>query len=593
MQVQAPKYNGDPTIASLANGLGTLGRYGDSYMVHAAEGETVVPAEILAANPQLRDQLFWQMRMMGIADPNRYVVGNSLNSLNPITGQPEFFFKKIFKAVKKVFKKALPIIAPIVGNLILPGIGGPIASALVTKLQGGSWGDVLKSAALSYGASALGAGISGGIGGLGESGGGFGSGFAQGLGEGIMAPFQAAGNLFAGTGLPFLGGSAPASLNPLAQGIFGPSGWKVAFPGSGATTTGMGIPASLGGGTLGAKTLGYSGGLFPSYTPGVDVSSLPQSRQNLPQSQQNLVQSQVQGPYAQGFGSPQYATQGAQTPNTLAWGQDHSNILQPGGGGAGTGAQIQGQQVSTGIGPNDARRGFAAGTNLNKAIETGQLPAEQYFTDVQDVVRADGTTVRMGTLNGKRVVIPDPPGLLKRVIQGDKAAMGQLAGKTAETFALPLTLAAASYFMTDDVDEVPEGQLSGLTNDQRKAYDQYLNRGSVKDETGLSLLIEAGISPTQNAAELSSKWGITEQDAQTFLSSFYGPQNIAKGGIVGLQGGGEIAGPGTGTSDSIPARLSDGEFVMTADAVRGMGNGSRDLGAARMYDLMSRFERTA
>ena len=55
-------------------------------------------------------------------------------------------------------------------------------------------------------------------------------------------------------------------------------------------------------------------------------------------------------------------------------------------------------------------------------------------------------------------------------------------------------------------------------------------------------------------------------------------------------GGGEIMGAGTGTSDSIPARLSDGEFVMTADAVRGAGNGSRDLGAARMYDLMSQFE---
>ena len=585
MQVQAPKYNGDPTIASLANGLGTLGRYGDSYMVHAAEGETVVPAEILAANPQLRDQLFWQMRMMGIADPNRYVVGNSLNSLNPITGQPEFFFKKIFKAVKKVFKKALPIIAPIVGNLILPGIGGPIASALVTKLQGGSWGDVLKSAALSYGASALGAGISGGIGGLGPSGGGFGSGFVSGLGEGIMAPFQAAGNLFAGTGLPFLGGSAPASLNPLAQGIFGPSGWKVAFPGSGATTTGMGIPASLGGGTLGAKTLGYSGGLFPSYTPGVDVSSLPQSRQNLPQSQQNLVQSQVQGQYPKGFGAD-YPQASAPSADTLAYNRQNINTL-------GGGAQIQGQQVSTGIGPNDARRGFAAGANLNKAIETGQVPAEQYFTDVQKMVKADGTEVRTGIWNGERVVIPDPPGLFKRIIQGDKAAMGQLAGKTAETFALPLTLAAASYFMTDDVDEVPEGKLSQLTDPQRRAYDQYLNRGSLKDEPGLALLIEAGISPTKNAAELSASWGLSEAEAQNFLSSFYGPQNIAKGGIVGLQGGGEIAGPGTGTSDSIPARLSDGEFVMTADAVRGMGNGSRDLGAARMYDLMSRFERTA
>jgi len=54
--------------------------------------------------------------------------------------------------------------------------------------------------------------------------------------------------------------------------------------------------------------------------------------------------------------------------------------------------------------------------------------------------------------------------------------------------------------------------------------------------------------------------------------------------------GGEVIGPGTGTSDSIPARLSDGEFVMTADAVRNAGGGDRNLGAARMYDMMRRFE---
>ncbi len=42
--------------------------------------------------------------------------------------------------------------------------------------------------------------------------------------------------------------------------------------------------------------------------------------------------------------------------------------------------------------------------------------------------------------------------------------------------------------------------------------------------------------------------------------------------------------------DDVPARLSVNEFVMTADAVRGMGNGDIDLGAKRMEDLMSRME---
>jgi len=67
----------------------------------------------------------------------------------------------------------------------------------------------------------------------------------------------------------------------------------------------------------------------------------------------------------------------------------------------------------------------------------------------------------------------------------------------------------------------------------------------------------------------------------------------AEGGIMDLQGGGESQGPGTGTSDSIPAMLSDGEFVMTADAVRGAGGGDRREGARRMYQMMDNLERSA
>lgn len=54
---------------------------------------------------------------------------------------------------------------------------------------------------------------------------------------------------------------------------------------------------------------------------------------------------------------------------------------------------------------------------------------------------------------------------------------------------------------------------------------------------------------------------------------------------------GEIAGPGTGTSDDIPAMLSDGEFVMTAQAVRNAGGGSRKAGAKNMYKLMKNLEK--
>jgi hypothetical protein len=67
----------------------------------------------------------------------------------------------------------------------------------------------------------------------------------------------------------------------------------------------------------------------------------------------------------------------------------------------------------------------------------------------------------------------------------------------------------------------------------------------------------------------------------------------AKGGVMDLQDGGESKGPGTGTSDSIPAMLSDGEFVMTAKAVRGAGGGDRREGARKMYEAMDRLEASA
>ena len=54
---------------------------------------------------------------------------------------------------------------------------------------------------------------------------------------------------------------------------------------------------------------------------------------------------------------------------------------------------------------------------------------------------------------------------------------------------------------------------------------------------------------------------------------------------------GEISGPGTGTSDDIPAMLSDGEFVFTAKAVRNAGGGSRREGAKRMYQMMKNLEK--
>jgi hypothetical protein len=70
------------------------------------------------------------------------------------------------------------------------------------------------------------------------------------------------------------------------------------------------------------------------------------------------------------------------------------------------------------------------------------------------------------------------------------------------------------------------------------------------------------------------------------------------GGHLGSysDGGRLLKGPGDGMSDDIPAkigkkqpaRLADGEFVVPADVVSGIGNGSTDAGAKKLYAMMSK-----
>lgn len=160
-------------------GIAALGRNGDKFMAHVAAGEMVVPPVI---TPETRARLFQEMQQAGL-DPDRYTVGEGM-SINPITGLPEFFFKKVFKGVKKIAKKALPVVA----GLAIPGIGNVIGGGL------SSLGSAL-SIPSGIGSSFLGgkgildtmSGIRGGIGGF------FG-------GTGAGGPQQGLGSIFGGGG---------------------------------------------------------------------------------------------------------------------------------------------------------------------------------------------------------------------------------------------------------------------------------------------------------------------------------------------------------------------------------------------------------
>jgi hypothetical protein len=84
-----------------------------------------------------------------------------------------------------------------------------------------------------------------------------------------------------------------------------------------------------------------------------------------------------------------------------------------------------------------------------------------------------------------------------------------------------------------------------------------------------------------------------EARERAYQASIQGYSNAPTYGQLNAANGGYINGAGTETSDSIPANLSNNEFVMTAQAVRGAGKGNIREGAKRMYRMMDELERRA
>ena len=102
----------------------------------------------------------------------------------------------------------------------------------------------------------------------------------------------------------------------------------------------------------------------------------------------------------------------------------------------------------------------------------------------------------------------------------------------------------------------------------------------------------------QRKQQLAFMYGVDPEDIEGEMDNPY--YNIAppaldfkyanKGGIMNLEMGGDISGPGTGTSDSINAKVSDGEFIFTNKAVTNFGGGDRQKGAQRMYAMMNQLD---
>jgi hypothetical protein len=111
---------------------------------------------------------------------------------------------------------------------------------------------------------------------------------------------------------------------------------------------------------------------------------------------------------------------------------------------------------------------------------------------------------------------------------------------------------------------------------------------------------QAGLANLNNARYAANMTGASPLSSMTLGDLPANAVAGARGGLADLggysDGGRLLKGPGDGMSDNIPAqigrkqpaRLADGEFVVPADVVSHLGNGSTDAGAKRLYAMMDR-----
>ena len=235
----------------------------------------------------------------------------------------------------------------------------------------------------------------------------------------------------------------------------------------------------------------------------------------------------------------------------------------------GTGASSSGGSISERI---SGLFGGTSGAGEAAATAAGDLPAAGAAETIGAVPKGEivpGASLAQAVKPGIT-----PPGGISSFFNSPSLAK---AGEFVSNYKVPLALAGGAALIAAD-----------RSSSKKQAAP------ILPSETGTSLL-----------AKYPEKYGVNPESlvprTVQFGPSAVFPNNRYIGGYSSefpavtryAKAGGHISGPGTGTSDSIPARLSDGEFVMTADAVRGAGNGSRIKGARKMYELMHKFERMA
>ena len=525
-------------FGDVAARMATYGRGGDDTIAHVATGEIVIPLPLIENNPKMKESIFNHLRELGVEDPEQYVVGSSYNSINPETGLPEFGWlkktikkitrgaKKIGKAVVKVVKKVAPVVLP----MVLAPFMGPVWAGAV----GSGIGTLIQTGNVkdAFKAALIGAGTGALTAGIGSklNGGGFFEGVSS-----AASPANFTEGL-KGVGKAFTGDFSGASMSNLRGGPTAEGGTAYSGP------TAESAPFD---------TSNYAVSPDQARTAATDVTSQATNLAGTPQE-----------PFT--FDGAGFRPAGANLPSdTLTLnGQAYAPVEGASTFDMSTLQQPPGYTKTPGVMDSlkDAFN-FGEGRSFTESMGDIFMPNTQTPT-ATDFIKANPS---MDLALAKQLAADaasQAPGMLRTF--GPAAALATAAG------------AAGGMFTAPEEEDLSE--LLGPTGEETLAAD----RGYY------------GIDPNRSYGSRGPV--LVRPGDPRYMQYLYGyqdtePVTAAQGGpIFPRRNGGIMPNEGVAGRDSVKAMLMPGEFVMTTNAVKGLGNGDNRAGINKMYDLMRNLE---
>jgi hypothetical protein len=456
--------------------------------------------------------------------------------INPNTGLREYKFK---------LGRILAAVAPIALSFIAPGIGTAIGSAISGGLGlglGATGAGILGSAAIGAGLGALGGGAKGALagavtGGLGSGLGGIVGSAIPGLGlEGPMANVVGSGLIGAGlagvTGRNPLSGALRGALGAGVGELAGGLGAQATEAGSaglgrGLTAAGAGFGTALAGG-MDPRAAAVAGGLS-----GLAAGMIA------PRPSQAVVDNMQ--------GEIPLASPVQQPDGTMAPAPGSRGMMPDGRPGV--------YRMNPQTGMIDLQ---AAPGNYNFNPQTNRVeftPQQQQQSGVMDAIR---TAIGMPAAT---------PATTAGGQQQGNGLGSLLSGNLGPLLAGGALLAGQSGGS--------QQQAPAATRNLTPQQQEYLNRPGVTWDWDRMQRDAAGSGVTLDQY-VASNWN-------RISSGEYNVQRMAQGGLSALSR--FVRGGGTGRSDEINAKLSDGEYVIDAETVAMLGDGSSKAGAQRLDQM--------